>query len=402
MASVRRQTTPTGSVFFQAVWSVTGIDGKRKRFTKSFDKERDAKSHASKMELEQERRGINDGGKKTFETFANETLAHWRLKGDHAETTLDGYGFSIARLCRVLGHMQLSKITAGHVDEAFAKLKAEGGIRFSKSKKDGEQRKAVPLSGRTLLHTHRAGALVMKRAISKKMISENPFTQLAPPKAGRKKIKVMTEAEALKVQKLAELASEKHPGLDLIVALLLTCGMRRSEVLGLAFDAVDLEACTIEVFRTVVQTAKGEPVFRDHRTKSESSERTIEFPAVLVPMIKRHRAYISQQALEWGKGYQREPLLMFPYFGGTALPPGMLTTRLRQLHRQAGVSGIAPTHGFRHGMASQMVASGDDVRTVADRLGHGTVAFTLSTYVHTVEGKGRKAAEKLGNHFLKG
>ena len=50
---------------------------------------------------------------------------------------------------------------------------------------------------------------------------------------------------------------------------------------------------------------------------------------------------------------------------------------------------MVPTHCFRHGMASRMVADGVDIKTVADRLGHATTAFTLSTYVHSVAGKDR-------------
>ncbi len=106
-------------------------------------------------------------------------------------------------------------------------------------------------------------------------------------------------------------------------------------------------------------------------------------------------------ALKWGRqSYRSDPLLLFPSFGGEPLPPGQLTSRMRQLQRQAKVTGVGPTHGFRHGMASRMVADGVDIKTVADRLGHATTAFTLSTYVHSIAGKDRAAAERLGAQFM--
>ena len=83
----------------------------------------------------------------------------------------------------------------------------------------------------------------------------------------------------------------------------------------------------------------------------------------------------------------------------TPLVKDGVTIRLRQLQRQARVTGVAPTHGFRHGMASQMVADGVDIRTIADRMGHATTSFTLSTYVHSIEGKDRTAADRLGAQF---
>lgn len=116
-------------------------------------------------------------------------------------------------------------------------------------------------------------------------------------------------------------------------------------------------------------------------------------------MIRKHRTWINEMILAWGKGYQREPLLLFPTFGGAPLPPGVLTIRLRQLHRQAKVSGVAPTHGFRHGMASALIAAGVDIKTVSERLGHATTSFTLATYVHAVKGKDKAAADTLGAQF---
>lgn len=400
MATVRKQVTPKGKTFFQAVWEITGLDGKRKRLSKSFDKEKDAKAHAAKMAVEQESRNINDGGKLTFAKHAEDVLTHLRGNGELASTSINGYEYAIQRLVKVIGHLQIGKLTPHHIDMAFAKLRTDGGTRYSKSKKDGEKRTAIPLSERTMLHTYRLGALVMQHAVRWKRVAENPFKDVKTPKAARKKIKVMTLDEGSRVFEKARAASDKYPGLDLLVALLLTCGLRRSEVLGLAFDAIDLTSRTISIFRTVVPDKRGGAVFRDARTKSESSERTISFDDELVPMIERHRATISQLALAWGKGYKRDPLLLFPTFGGEPLAPLTLTTRLRQLHRQARVSGVMPSHGFRHGMASRMVANGEDVRTVADRLGHGTVSFTLQTYVHSVEGKDREAAKKLTKQLL--
>jgi integrase len=63
------------------------------------------------------------------------------------------------------------------------------------------------------------------------------------------------------------------------------------------------------------------------------------------------------------------------------------------------VAGVPPTHGFRHGMASQLVADGVDIRTIADRMGHATTSFTLATYVHSIDGKDRAAADRLGEQF---
>ena len=402
MASVRRQVSTTGKVFYNATWNLYDKDGNRRRQSKAFDRLSDARAHAAKMEAECEKRGVGDVERQTFAAFKERVLAFWELRGSLADTTQIAYRRHLEMLSRQIGHIPIAKLSALHIDEALAVLKASGGVA-KKPPKAGEKRGTRPLADRTLLHVYRVGSTSMQQALRWKLIPSNPFKDVEPPKPAKKKIRIMTEDEAIKVYRQAVIASEsgKHPGLDLLVALLQTCGMRRSEVLGLAFDAIDLDTGTASIFRTVVAGEKGAAVLRDHRAKSETSFRTIALPSELVPMVHRHRQWINEMVLQWGRqSYRNDPLLLFPTFGGEPLAPGTLTIRLRQLHRQAKVSGVAPTHGFRHGMASRMVADGVDIKTIADRLGHATTAFTLSTYVHSVNGKDREAADRLGAQFL--
>jgi integrase len=400
MASVRRQVSSTGRIFFQATWNLYDAQGKRMRQTKAFDREREAKAHAGKMETECERRGVGDAEKQTFAAFKKRILSVWQERGELAETTLISYRRNLDLLSREIGNVQISKLSPLHIDVALAALKANGGAS-RKPAKPGCKRETRPLADRTLLHIFRIGCTAMEQAKRWKLISSNPFKDSQPPSPGKKKIKIATEDEAMRVYQAAVHADEsgKHPGMALLVALLMTTGIRRSEVLGLCFDAIDLDAGTIDIFRTVIAGEKGAPVFRDGRTKSETSTRVISIPDALIPAIRKHRATINAMVLAWGKGYQREPLLLFPTFGGAPLSPSVLTIRLRQLQRQAGVVGVAPTHGFRHGMASALIAAGLDVKTVADRLGHSTTAFTLSTYVHSISGRDKAASDQLGAQF---
>jgi integrase len=72
---------------------------------------------------------------------------------------------------------------------------------------------------------------------------------------------------------------------------------------------------------------------------------------------------------------------------------------LRGVLKQVGIEGVQPSHVHRHTMASRLVADGTDIRAVADRMGHATVAFTMGKYVHPVEGRDREVAEKTGRYF---
>lgn len=248
MASVRRQVSTTGKVYYQAVWSQTGKDGKAKRQTKSFPRQSAAKAHAAKMEEQCERRGVGDIEKTTLAAFVDRLLAFWEQRGELAETSLIGYRRNLGMLCREIGHIQLGKLSALHIDEALAALKASGGAARKPAEK-GKPRGTRPLSDRTLLHIYRIGSSALQQAKRWKLVSDNPFKEVQAPSPGKSKIRIMSEEEAVRVYQAAVRAAEsgKHAGMDLLVALAMLCGLRRSEILGLAFDAIDLEARTVSV-----------------------------------------------------------------------------------------------------------------------------------------------------------
>ena len=58
-------------------------------------------------------------------------------------------------------------------------------------------------------------------------------------------------------------------------------------------------------------------------------------------------------------------------------------------------------HELRHTQATQLLANGIDVKTVADRLGHANASITLSWYAHAIPEKDHEAAEVIGSLFTK-
>jgi len=176
------------------------------------------------------------------------------------------------------------------------------------------------------------------------------------------------------------------------VTLLIT-GTRRSEVLGLAWDMVDLDRGTITIKRVVIEVDRL-PVLREV-PKSEGSERTIEIPPLLVELLQAQKTRSRSAALAWGKGYRKHPMFVFAQVNGEPLDPMRVTYRLRQVMRRAKVSGRAPTHGWRRTCATALIDAGSDVKTIQARLGHSTPAITLSLYVHRTEKRDTAAGEQL-------
>jgi len=53
-------------------------------------------------------------------------------------------------------------------------------------------------------------------------------------------------------------------------------------------------------------------------------------------------------------------------------------------------------HSLRHFTATQLVAAGMDIRTVAGLLGHADASVTLKVYSHVLEAKNQEAASIMG------
>lgn len=70
----------------------------------------------------------------------------------------------------------------------------------------------------------------------------------------------------------------------------------------------------------------------------------------------------------------------------------------RELRKITDALGIKPggNHAFRHGNATALIASGEDPKTVAARLGHRDAAITLRIYAHASNSLNKQMANKLG------
>jgi integrase len=390
MASIRKKTNPNGQVIWQSRWREPGPNGKDRQRTKNFPNARDAKAYAAKVEQEVERRGVGDPDRQTTAKFLHGWIALLEQRGEHSPSTIDGYRRNVGLAEREIGAIPLAKLSAADLDRGYARLLKSGGTVPAGPRPKGE-RKPRPLKARTVLHVHRVMHTALEQARKWKLIGENPARDATAPSPAKAPVRAFTAAE---VQRLLSAAAGDRI-MTTVISLLLVTGIRRSELLGLAWDAVDLDAGTITIRRAVIQV-KNVPVLRE-QPKTEAGWRVIGLSAGVVDLLRRQKAHVLETALAWGKGYQREPFFCFPSWGGAPMLPMDMTIRLRQVMRQAKVADRQPTHGWRHTSATLLIHSGENVKTVQTRLGHSTPAITMALYVHPTEEADRSAAEFLGS-----
>jgi integrase len=156
---------------------------------------------------------------------------------------------------------------------------------------------------------------------------------------------------------------------------LLSCyGLRRSEVLGLRWIGVDLDAGVLSVRRGRVavgtETVEGAP-------KSKRSRRDLPLPAELTEALRALRTRQQTEAMELGRGWSDDRLVAVDE-AGTPLRPESYTDEFQRLRARAALRRIK-LHGLRNTSGTLMLDAGHPVHIVARWHGHDP-AVLLSIY----------------------
>ena len=77
--------------------------------------------------------------------------------------------------------------------------------------------------------------------------------------------------------------------------------------------------------------------------------------------------------------------LVFATVEGKPLDPGVLSHDFARIVKRAGLKGVR-FHDLRHTFASLMLLRGAKPKVISEALGHSSIAFTMDTYSHIIEG----------------
>ena len=240
-----------------------------------------------------------------------------------------------------------------------------------------EQRKRV--SGCTVIHYHAIIHKALKYAVKLDLIATNPADRVERPKKERY---VASFYDADEVNALFQAA--RGTNLEIPILLGAFYGLRRSEVIGLKWDAIDFERNTITVQHTVTSCnvdGKNMLVAAD-RTKTKSSMRTLPLvPFMKERLLQQKKAQAENRKL-CGRSYVKD------YLGyvcvneiGAILKPNYISTSFPKLLEANGLRHIR-FHDLRHSCASLMLANGVPMKQIQEWLGHSDFSTTANIYAH--------------------
>ncbi|HEX2369872.1 MAG TPA: tyrosine-type recombinase/integrase [Acidimicrobiia bacterium] len=292
----------------------------------------------------------------------------------HKPTTIAAYREKVRSYVRhSIGDLKLQEVTALHLDHLYEKLRTGGG-------KDGR-----PLAPATVRYVHAVLSKALGDAEREGLLKRNPARLASPPSFSSARSPEMKVWAPEELAAFLEQTADHH--LSALFRLAALTGMRRGEICGLRWDAVDLDAATIQVTRTLTPV-NGVPVWGEPKTRR--SRRTVEIDPDTMRTLRAHRREQLELRVLVGSGWHDQNMV-FCAPDGRPLHPDNVGSWFARAVAKSGLTRIR-FHDLRHTHPTHLLAAGVNPRIVSERLGHSSVAFTLDTYGHVLPGQGAEAA----------
>lgn len=231
----------------------------------------------------------------------------------------------------------------------------------------------------SVIHYHANIHKALKYAVKNDMIPSNPADKVERPKQDKFYGNFYDRDE---LNKLFEAVAGTK--LELPVLLGAFYGLRRSEIVGLKWNAIDFEQNTITISHTVTSCnldGKCVIVAKD-TTKTKSSRRTLPLVPYFHEKLLAVKAQQERNQKLCGRSYNREFLEYICVDDiGDRFKPNYITSQFPKLLERNGFRKIR-FHDLRHSCASLLLASGVPMKHIQEWLGHSDFSTTANIYAH--------------------
>lgn len=249
-----------------------------------------------------------------------------------------------------------------------------------------------PLGNATIRKIHYVLSGAYKRAVRWRWVAVSPMGQAEPPPVPAPDPQPPTPEEAARL--VAE-AWRRDPDWGMFVWLTMVTGARRGEVCGLRWQHVDLERGVITIRRAIAQVG-GETEEKDTKTHQR---RHVTIDPSTLEALAEHRSRWEERCSALELELSTDAFVFSPSpTGAHHLTPSSVTQRYSKMADRLGID--THLHNLRHYSATELIAGGVDVRTVAGRLGHGGGGTTtLRVYAAWVAEADQRAARGLADRL---
>ena len=319
---------------------------------------------------------------KTEDALADKGTVSWLVRRyvagrtDITPKAQEQYAWAIPHIEAGLGAIQLSMLVREDV-AGWIQALANGG-KLSK--------RSVQIC-RTVLRA------ALSEAVDEGLIPRSPAARVGLPRTVAKPVRVKeTETwTADEVDRFLEATASHRWSVAFRVPVLY--GLRRSEMLALKWNNLDIEAGTLKIDESIVATRTGAEW---SNAKNERSRRTIPIDEETMRAFVRRRAEQAAERLVAGSEWEDNDLIVATRVGRLVLPRSY-DRALERFVESAELPRLT-SHGLRHTAATHMVQQANDLgelRAIADILGHSP-EMLMNTYAHALPSSQLAVVDRIG------
>jgi integrase len=314
-------------------------------------------------------------------------LSEW-LEGQRlAPATLASYRKNVRlHIAPRLGAIPMDRLSGTAVDAWMRTLEASG-------RADGQG----GLSPRTVRYVFTILRSALGDAVKHGQLAINPTDRSTPPSPSQARPPEMHAWTARELARFLRWADDHDADAAMAWRLLAFTGMRRGEALALRWRDVDLDAGRVAVRRSVgVVKDKGQGEKLVEGATKTGQSRVVDLDAGTVAALRAYRSVRGVLALDLVRD---TALVLGTLDGGHRHPERFSRQFVAHLVQARKVLGeehlpVIRLHDLRHTHATLLLAAGEPVKVVPERLGHASATITLTVYQHVHPGMGRQAADR--------
>lgn len=253
-----------------------------------------------------------------------------------------------------------------------------------------KNRRGKPLSAKTIKDVYGVLHKSLAQAVALGMIRRNPAENCSLPKLKAPKL-THYETEDMR-NFLTAIQGHRHE--NYYITLLFT-GMREAEGLGLTWDCINFEKCTIEINQQLQRNrSTGEYALVPPK---DDEYRVVVAPASLMEVLKRQLEAEKAKAHDCGEVWEGKNLVFSNPTGGY-LSYRTVYDCYKRIVKSIGIPNVR-LHELRHAYCALALANGDDVKTVQRNLGHATPDFTLKVYAYSLAEMQQNSADRMNERM---
>ncbi len=319
------------------------------------------------------------------DTLFTDYLMQWleKKKNKVEVTTWEGYKVQVESHIYPYfreKNLKLSEIKSSHIANFYEE-------KFKNGRRDGKG----GLSPRSIKMLSFIIKAVLDEAAFYELILRNPASKVPlPKKEDDEKKRVFLDTKS--ANDVLKIFRGHH--LQPLIYTTLYYGLRRSEVLGLKWDAVDFVNDTLEIKHTVVEHTT---IVAKDKTKTAAGKRKY----ALLPEIKEVLLSLKKETKNnkkiFGKEYQNTDYI-FVWPDGRPYRPDYITREFQKVLAKNNFPKMR-FHDLRHSCASILYDKGWDLKDIQTWLGHADIQTTANIYTHISKTRKEILAKDLENTF---